>query len=766
MRLSTKTDITDALLSPSVEPGEYTGFLENFTASYNSTNALQNAGSKTEMVNEEMEPLHDIAKEALGISDDSMYYSWMGDANYGQGSFQPALKQQSAFGENIPVSISRLYELANTNDEVKTKFEALGFDMSSLDNAYDTVMLKAVERSQAYQQQYNETANKQAATGVLGDFSGSMSAYMTDPSDVASLFIGINGKANLLKKIAQASSINVGVEVFDYPSVTAWTERVTGSPYSAKEFLADAGLITAGTAALVTLTSIPVRPWINAIQTKIGRSFTPKEQLEAVAVIKEAVKEAQNRQFPEDKTLAQLENKESLDDITNKENFIENDVSNTRHNKKVKDTLAAVLRNDVDGLKSQTVQIDIDDIYALEKQGLVDEVEVKSLDSKTKVTGEAVDEINQGQIVIFEDAAGNRTIIDGGKRVKDAAKAGQKKIYAAIIKETEGFTKEMADMVGRIRNYYDGTIQDYDMKILQKYPELVEAFSIFDPLIKQVKALTNLAARPMIAIEREIIGENVATLVGRYIDDAAEQIAMIDKIKKANISDDESVEKLILESIEDNSLKSYDMSQAEQSVKSLFLENERRQVIDGVLERLRKENITLKNSKKKADIIRREQNGKAIQIIEEYGNRDSEIYGQITKSAQAIANDGNADDAVNIAISDIRTAIDDGSYDSLFYNGQISKSNTSAKINRVSEEFKRRNKDLIAYTEGIISKQLNIDVENAGLMIKDRTKLDPSLLNRTIDFDAEGNKITLDKVLQDLDDMNADLDFIDACRKT
>ena len=51
-------------------------------------------------------------------------------------------------------------------------------------------------------------------------------------------------------------------------------------------------------------------------------------------------------------------------------------------------------------------------------------------------------------------------------------------------------------------------------------------------------------------------------------------------------------------------------------------------------------------------------------------------------------------------------------------------------------------------------------------MIKDRTKLDPSLLNRTIDFDAEGNKITLDKVLQDLDDMNADLDFIDACRKT
>ena len=248
-----------------------------------------------------------------------------------------------------------------------------------------------IERSQAYQEQYNNTANKQAATGVLGDFAGSMVSFMTDPTDIASLFIGVSGKAKLLTKIAQASGINVGVEVLDYPNVNAWTKKVTGSPYTSKEFIRDAGLITAGTAGLVSLTNIPVRSMIAKIKDRAGRALAPKEELEFIEIIKEVTKENEGKQWLDDKTLEQINNKESMDDITNKENFLENDVSNTKHNKKVKETISAVMRNDENALRPITTEIDVDDIYTIEKQGIVDEFEVKDLDPNTKVTGEAVD---------------------------------------------------------------------------------------------------------------------------------------------------------------------------------------------------------------------------------------------------------------------------------------------------------------------------------------------------------------------------------------
>ena len=766
MRLSTKTDITEALLSPSVEPGEYTGFLENFATSYNATKSLQNSGSQTDMMNEETEALHEIAKESLGF-DDNSYTMWQGDMNFGGTQYVAPERELSVNGEVIPLPISRLYDLASENEEVKQKFEALGYDMSSRQNAYDTIQLGMIERSQAYQEQYNNTANKQAATGVLGDFAGSMVSFMTDPTDIASLFIGVSGKAKLLTKIAQASGINVGVEVLDYPNVNAWTKKVTGSPYTSKEFIRDAGLITAGTAGLVSLTNIPVRSMIAKIKDRAGRALAPKEELEFIEIIKEVTKENEGKQWLDDKTLEQINNKESMDDITNKGNFLENDVSNTKHNKKVKETISAVMRNDENALRPITTEIDVDDIYTIEKQGIVDEFEVKDLDPNTKVTGEAVDEVQQGQILVYEDAAGNRTIIDGNQRVKAAAKAGQKKMYGRVIRETEGFTKEMAEMMGRIRNYYDGTIKAYDMDILAKYPEMVEALARFDPLVKQTKNLAKLGPRIIVAMDRDIVDPNIGILVGEYLDDPIEQLAVIDKIKKANVTDDESVTKIILDSIEDGSLKEYDMANAEQSIKSLFVEGERKQIIDGVLSRLRKENITLKNKKDKASKTRREQNGKAIQIIEEYGNKESELYGQITKAAQAISSGGKTDEAVGNALNDIRTAIDEGRYDGLYYNGQLAKSNVAAQINRVSEDFKKRNKELIAYSEGLVAKQINLDVQTANNILNGRADISPEIANRVIDFDAQGNGITLRQALDDIATGDAnELDFINACRKS
>ena len=255
-------------------------------------------------------------------------------------------------------------------------------------------------------------------------------------------------------------------------------------------------------------------------------------------------------------------------------------------------------------------------------------------------------------------------------------------------------------------------------------------------------------------------------MIGDKIKDPLEQIAMMDKILKGKVSDVDA-EDFIDAAIKDKSLKNYDMSLAEEKVQSLFLETERSSIIDGVLNLLRKENISLKKSKKKQDIATRENNEKTIQLIRENGNKNGEIYDKITRAAKALSNDGNSRNAINAAANDIRTSVGEGRFDRLFHDGQIAKSDVTAQINRVSEEFKVRNKDLIAYSEGMISKQIDLDIKTTTDILAGRADLDPKLAGRMIEVDEFDKPISLKQALDNLAAENkAELDFIAACRKS
>jgi len=766
--LLTKSDLTRDLIAPSVEPGEYTGLVESFAVSYDATRSLQNSGSKGDMIKEVIEPLEEIIKTDFGM-DDAEYMMFLGETTPSGEVIPQNVNYDAVSGAKIPQYLTTIFETSQENSDIAAKFENLGFDTSGgIQNFYDTVTNMGIDKSLGYQQELADKTYKQSGAGAFGEFSGSMTAFFTDPTDIASLAIGISGKAKLITKIGQAIAINVGVETIDYPSVTAWTEKVTGSPYTKKEFLRDSGIIAGATAGIVTITHFPVRSFLRAVSNKVGRALTSKEELEAVKLFKEAAEDLDGTKFPENKELNQLENKESVDEITDKENYIKDDVGNFQHNNKVKQTLGAVLRNDPDGIRSQTVQVEIDDIYTLEKQSGVDELNVKDLTKKKVVKGDPaeVDEIMQGQILIFEDASGARIIMDGNKRVEAAARSGQKKMYGVVLKETEGFTREMAEIAGRVRNYYDGTIQKSDMDFLLKYPEMVRSLEIMDPLIQHSKKILALGPRPIVAIDREIISEDIGALIGDKIKDPLEQIAMMDKILKGKVSDVDA-EDFIDAAIKDKSLKNYDMSLAEEKVQSLFLETERSSIIDGVLNLLRKENISLKKSKKKQDIATRENNEKTIQLIRENGNKNGEIYDKITRAAKALSNDGNSRNAINAAANDIRTSVGEGRFDRLFHDGQIAKSDVTAQINRVSEEFKVRNKDLIAYSEGMISKQIDLDIKTTTDILAGRADLDPKLAGRMIEVDEFDKPISLKQALDNLAAENkAELDFIAACRKS
>ena len=75
------------------------------------------------------------------------------------------------------------------------------------------------------------------------------------------------------------------------------------------------------------------------------------------------------------------------------------------------------------------------------------------------------------------------------------------------------------------------------MDFLLKYPEMVRSLEIMDPLIQHSKKILALGPRPIVAIDREIISEDIGALIGDKIKDPLEQIAMMDKILKGKVSD-------------------------------------------------------------------------------------------------------------------------------------------------------------------------------------------------------------------------------------
>jgi hypothetical protein len=762
MRFLSDPDPTNFALQESVVAGEYSTFGENFVASYNSTKSIENAGSEQQMFREVIEPIYEVIMDDSGMTRDELM-TWIGDPKF-------YLDEQGNTYTGRSLVSKRIWDYAQNSESAAEKLKAVNpamINFTSPQILHENLQEMSRDVARDYREKYEKTALKQSGKGVFGDFLGSMTSYMTDPADAVSLLIGYSRGVGFLRKVAEASAINVGVEALDYPQVNAWKQQVLGEPYTLSEFAQDAGYITAGTAALVGVTSIPVRQWLNAISNRAGRALTPKEELDAIELFREIAANEKNVDYKPFKETEQANNKDSADKILEDDNYIKDDSGNIKHNRLVQKTLSAILRNDANNMPQQNVQIKIDDIYALEKQNtLVDEFELADLKAKVKASATEFDPIKSGHILIFEDAAGKRIIIDGNQRVANAAKAGQKKIYGYVIKETDGFTKEMAEMAGRIRNYYDGTIKPYDMKILEKYPDMVTALSTFDPLIKHYKAIMNLGPRPLVALKRGLLSEEIGMVVGKHIVDPQEQLAMMDMIIKSGITDVDDIERMVIDAVESKALVDYDMVDADIGIKSLFVEPERKLIIDRVLKDLKKETNKLKRRKdKQANLRSIETNEKIIEVLKKKGNEAGEISNIITRGAQAISNGGEADNAVRSTIESLRSGFDEGRFDSIYNSGRVAESNATAQINKFGEQFRQRNRELMAYAEGQLSKQIKTDVDNAFDIIQGRLADDDAMAARVIDFDADGNPITMRQALADIADDDAKLEILEACAK-
>ena len=769
MKLLGKTDLSQSTLRTPVEGGEYTGFKDNFTASYKYNESLINSRGRSSTMREALDPVIEFAKQDIGM-EDWEFVQFLSDVNKNTDEEGNVYKGEDFYAK-------RYLDLANENPNVKQFMLDNRFDISSPQNLKESIEQKAADIAENNYNEYIKTSKKRTGFGALGDFAGSMVSMMTDPADAISLAIGFTKGAGLIRKIAEASAINVGIEAFEYPGVRAWHQRVTGEDYSPLEFAKNAGIITAGTAGLVTLTNLPVRAYMNAVKSKINRPLTSKEETEAIQAFQEAAG------MNPDKTLDNQLNKIEADETITKDNQFANDTNNTQHNKQVLSTIKAILTNDLRALeKGPDANLKVPDrTTVIEEQFqntekmkandiLIDE-ETFQIKGETKVIEGEFDFNKSGHLIVFEDAAGKRTVVDGHSRLKLAQQTNAD-VSVVILKEQAGFSKTMANMAGMVRNFYEGTFDEAQLlKKFKRYPELVDAIRLAQPEVQAAKALENLSARAFVALRYGMVNEDLAAAVSRLADTEQKQIAAIDILKKNNVKTVEEAEDILGKT----NLDEYDMAEISKTLKQLYIHNDRTDIVKQMIKDLEDENVALKKQANKMskssdqyvlNQSRRMQNEKTLKIIKAYGNGESEIADFITDGATDYLNAGRIglEDFARTTADNIRKGVDEGRFDRLSNSAEFANRELATKINTLVTAVRDELKTLGKYADGRTDDIIAQDVQAFKSALDGRIANDPEMRSLVIGFDADNTPIRMSDMLDEIDARNAHIDFLKGCK--
>ena len=769
MKLLGKTDTSQTLLRTPVEGGEYTGFKDNFTASYKYNESLINSRGRSSTMREALDPVIEFAKQETGMQDWE-FVQFLSDVNKNTDEEGNVYKGEDFYAK-------RYLDLANENPNVKQFMLDNRFDISSPQNLKESIEQKAADIAENNYNEYIKTSKKRTGFGALGDFAGSMVSMMTDPADAISLAIGFTKGATLVRKIAEASAINVGIEAFEYPGVRAWHQRVTGEDYSPLEFAKNAGIITAGTAGLVTLTNLPVRAYMNAVKSKINRPLTSKEETEAIQAFQEAAG------MNPDKTLDNQLNKIEADETITKDNQFANDANNTQHNKQVLSTIKAILTNDLRALekgpdanlkvpdKTTVIEDQFQNTEKMKANDILIDEETFQIKGETKVIEGEFDFNKSGHLIVFEDAAGKRTVVDGHSRLKLAQQTNAD-VSVVILKEQAGFSKTMANMAGMVRNFYEGTFDEAQLlKKFKRYPELVDAIRLAQPEVQAAKALENLSARAFVALRYGMVNEDLAAVVSRLADTEQKQIAAIDILKKNNVKTVEEAEDILGRT----NLDEYDMAEISKTLKQLYIHNDRTDIVKQMIKDLEDENVALKKQANKMskssdqyvlNQSRRMQNEKTLKIIKAYGNGESEIADFITDGATDYLNAGRIglEDFARTTADNIRKGVDEGRFDRLSNSAEFANRELATKINTLVTAVRDELKTLGKYADGRTDDIIAQDVQAFKSALDGRIANDPEMRSLVIGFDADNTPIRMSDMLDEIDARNAHIDFLKGCK--
>lgn len=781
MKILGNVDISRYAFKEPVEGGEYTGFKDNFIAGFQHTESLLKSNSERSLVGDMMRPLVEKIQEEAKFENYEMA-NFLSDPKYYKDD-----EGKSYTGTKL--TAKRIYDYAQQSESYKQFLAEQGYDVSTPDNLHSYLTQMAADEAEAKYDEYNKVSRKRTGLGAVGDFAGSMVSHMTDPLDAASLLIPIGSSMTVVKQIGAAVATNVGVELFEYPQVRSWHQRVTGEDYSPLEFAQNVGIIAIGTAGFVGALNIPMGTYLNAVSKKINRALTPQEEIDAIKAFQQAHANREGYEFRPDQTLETALDKSEADKMLKDNSFMSNDNSNTKHNSFVLSTLRNILNDDLRTLeKGPTAGLDAPkNITDIEKQFqnvetisskdiTFDEAQYQFKAAPTEIAADAkFDPVQSGHILVYEDTAGVKTVVDGYQRLR-LAQSENADVQALILREIDGFTPEMAKVSSMVRNFYEGTISKADLPKYKKYPDLIDLIDAVNPQLKAAQGLMNLSPKAYMAMYHNIVGDDIGSLVGQSIQGEQRQIAMMDILKKQGVINIEEARRLIKDTLDNNVLDTYDMESIAKSFQALNYIPERKLLINQMIQDLETENFRLKNEGAKLpkesdqrilNDARRTQNEKTIKIIRSFGNQEGELSDLITDGARAYKDAGNVglEDFARTTADDIRKGVDEGHFDRLSSSAELADRSLTAKINQLATDVRESLPELAKYFEAAESKGVIDDITNIKSILDQELENNPALRDLEIDFDADGNPIRLSQILDDVAERDKNIEFIRRCQQ-
>lgn len=310
------------------------------------------------------------------------------------------------------------------------------------------------------------------------------------------------------------------------------------------------------------------------------------------------------------------------------------------------------------------------------------------------------DPIKAGMVLVWEDKAGKRFIVDGHQRhglAQRLADEGQQpQILSRVLKEGDGVTDAEARTVAALKNIAEGTGTAVDAaKVLREHPERAGELPPRSELYRQAQGLVNLSDDAFRMVINDVVPPKYGAIVGRLVpEDAQMQSGLLNLLAKTEPANTVQAEAIVRQGIEAGFAKAEKGAQSglfgeEDVAESLYIE--RAKVLDKALKTITQDkkifsvltkeqnSIEAAGNKLAADVNekRKAADAQAIQLLQTLANRKGPISDALNAAAGQARADGKFGKAVSTFVDDIRGLIERDEFAGIADGGKRSAANVA-----------------------------------------------------------------------------------------
>lgn len=683
--------------------GEDTGFVENFSAAYESQLKTSRTDSRGIVLKEQWDPIIRQVKEKTGkqFINPANYLGASDTQGFGQKQYDRVSEEifkyirdrQDMFPDLVNESSETIFERAKKNA------------IKSLDVSADV-------------------AGRQTLGGWLGEFGGSAAAMLTDAPNIAitaaDIYFTRGKNYGILKESLRQGVLNMGIEAITQVEVSDWYKTL-GLPYDYKTFFTNVAVAGIGASAITA----------GFMGAKPALQFTRRQIADGIEALGKARARMEGRPYELDPDVKLLKEMDEIDNISSQGNVLKDDAGDLEHNARLTQSYTAVAEgaatkvvpnppaSAIDAIRDIHFHDNLNgQIFAYKPNQLMVDAELFQFKAGGDVMGVTErlqdvtkwDPVKANTAIVYEFADGRTFIADGhqrlalAKRLQESDPAQDIQLYAFKIREADGFSPAEARAMAAGKNLAEGTGTLIDAaKILRDAPELINTLPPRSVFVRQAQDLSRLTNKAFMAVVNDVVPPNFGSLVGRYITDEAQQLATLNLLRRLEPANMVQAEQIVRQAREAGFVQRVDdqggLFGDEVLAESLFLE--RAKILDKAIKEMRKDRDLFATLVRNAEEIEEAGNtlaklsnqekeeiyGKAIAIIQANANVRGPISDALTRAAQEWKASGGSktETVIRDFTESVRRAIEDGTYERIPNGGDRGDFAAAAQVNRSAE---------------------------------------------------------------------------------